>query len=300
VNQSASSDLTHFFSQCRQGVHILEWEGRELYFVKQSWGELVISRQGAQVLSFRPTGEKPLFWTSNRPKGHGAAIRGGIPLCWPWFADHPEDSSLPAHGLARTASWKMTVEDINESGANLLMTPLQTLCTSLQVCFEIVVADDTLRLNLKTKNVSDLPVTVTQALHSYLAVSSLGNVEVRGLEGCLYLDKLQSGKPGILVSAASAREETDRIFCHEGAALLVDHGWRRTVRIEKRCSLSTVLWTPGASSALLSDVGLDQVDNFLCVEAARTDAFDDVAVKPGESVCLEASFRISEYPAGII
>ncbi|WP_372742367.1 D-hexose-6-phosphate mutarotase [Neptunomonas sp.] len=278
-----------------QGCHDLEWQGFAVRLIKQPWGELLISLHGAQVLHFRPASEHPVLWLTNRPKPFPGAIRGGVPLCWPWFGDHPSDESLPAHGVARTGKWRLVSEQLTESGGCWQMIPEETLWPDLTLSLRFSVGGDGLLISLTTANIGSQAVSVTQALHSYLSISARDSISIEGLDGCAYLDKLQALAQFDLEGPVDVTQEIDRIFKHAQSVLLVDHGWQRTLRIGKRFSGSTVVWNPGRSARGMVDVGLDQVDSFVCIEAANTAFVDPVVLPGGESVCLETQFSIEPY-----
>ncbi|SIS67814.1 D-hexose-6-phosphate mutarotase [Neptunomonas antarctica] len=277
------------------GCHDVEWQGFPVRLIKQPWGELLISLHGAQVLHFRPANEHPVLWLTAQPKSFPGAIRGGVPLCWPWFADHPADAALPAHGVARTGKWRLEHEQITESGGCWLMTPEASLWPDLALSLRITVGQNGLAISLTTDNVGLQAATLTQALHSYLAISARNSISIEGLEGYAYFDKLQAMAQFNLEGSVDATQEIDRVFNHAESVLLVDHGWQRSLRIGKRYSGSTVVWNPGVSAKGVVDIGLDQVDAFVCIEAANTGCVDPVVLLSGESICLETQFTIEPY-----
>ncbi|WP_428036642.1 D-hexose-6-phosphate mutarotase [Amphritea sp.] len=281
------------------GCHSLQWNGYELIVYKALWGELVLSLLGGQVLLFRPAGEEPLLWLTEKPAGAPAAIRGGIPVCWPWFAEHPEKPELPKHGVARTARWQIDDQHVDDAGGRWLMSPEHSLCDGIQLQLEITVADAELSLALTTTNGSDQPLAVTQALHSYFAVSDSRETEILGLADCRCLDKVQGMQPGVMPSSLRFTAETDLVVeqaDNSEAVVLIDHGWKRGLRITKRGGGSTVVWNPGAAAANIGDVGMDQVSRFVCVEAARTRFFDDQTLAVGATQTLATSVSVLPYP----
>ena len=281
------------------GCHSLQWCGYELIVFKDLWGELVISLLGGQVMLFRPAGEKPLLWLTAKPAGAPAAIRGGIPVCWPWFAEHPQNPELPKHGVARTARWQIDDQAVDETGGRWLMSPELSLCDGIRLQLEITVADAELSLALTTTNGSAQPMTLTQALHSYFAVSDSHDIEIQGLADCRCLDKVQEMQPGVMPPSLRFTAETDLVVeqtDNSDGVMLIDHGWKRALRIINRGSCSTVIWNPGSAAANMSDVGMDQVSQFVCVEAARTRFFDEPVLAVGATQTLATSVRSLPYP----
>ncbi|WP_299203816.1 D-hexose-6-phosphate mutarotase [uncultured Amphritea sp.] len=298
-DSTLKADLEQQISRFADGQHALQWCGYDLLLCKQSWGELVISLLGGQVLLFRPAGEKPLLWLTAKPVGAPGAIRGGVPVCWPWFAEHPEKPELTKHGVARTARWQIDSQAVDAAGGRWLMSPEQSLLDGIQLQLEITVADAELSLALTTTNGSDQPLAVTQALHSYFAVSDSRETEILGLAGCRCLDKVQGMQPGVMPSSLRFTAETDLVVeqaDNSEAVVLIDHGWKRGLRITKRGGGSTVVWNPGAAAANIGDIGMDQVSRFVCVEAARTRFFDDQTLAVGATQTLATSVSVLPYP----
>ena len=295
--RSGKSSLEDLTAELPEGSHHFLWHGYELCYFKCAWGELVFSLHGGQVLLFRPVDEASLLWTSAHPKGAPGAIRGGVPLCWPWFADHPTDRSKPAHGVARTSRWRIEHEEVNSSGAILVFVPEQTLWPDLELSLKLQVFNGELRLALTTTNQGMTAIPVTQALHTYLSVSNTDQIEIQGLAGCKSIDKLNGMKVDVQEGVLKIGQETDSIFEHSEEVVILDHGWQRAISVKKRSSDSTVVWNPGVSAALMSDIGSEQATEFVCVEAANTSFFDKAVINPGESVSLETSICVTDYPS---
>ncbi|MDO6563320.1 D-hexose-6-phosphate mutarotase [Amphritea sp. 1_MG-2023] len=297
MNETAwQGDLEQTISGYARGQTELQWHGYDLCVFKQSWGELVIALQGGQVLLFRPAGEQPLLWLTDQPAA-GGAIRGGVPLCWPWFAEPIDDASLPKHGVARTARWTLECVSMNAEGGCWRLLPPPSLWHGLTLALEVTVEAGALSLALTSHNLTAQPIAMTQALHSYFAVSDSAQVELQGLDGLPVRDKLQGMQARLHHGAVMFPEATDVIFGHdsETAVRLIDHGWQRVIGIQKQGSRSTVVWNPGAAAAEIGDVGIDQVSRFVCVEAACTRFYDRPWIDAGETQTLTTSFRVLPY-----
>lgn len=267
------------------GVHEHVLEGFELLLIKAQWGELALARQGAQVLHYRPDGEAPLLWLSDRLKAPPAAIRGGVPLCWPWFGGHPSQPELPAHGVARTAIWSWTLDDERADGVALHAVPPGELWPGLECELTVAVRNRALEIVLNTRNVGREPQEFTQALHSYLAVADVDRIDIRGLRGRDYLDKLQAGAIGHQDQELRLVGALDRIYRHKGVTEVRDPVLQRCLQVTKDGSGSTVVWNPGEAAATLADVGAEQRCGFVCVEAANT-SLDPVRLLPGAACSL--------------
>lgn len=274
------------------GSYLIEWHGFAVGVEKYEWGELAYSLHGGQVVFFRPQGQKPVLWLSEKLKNYPSAIRGGVPICWPWFADHSTDSSQPFHGVARTSEWAVAEQTFNPQGGRLILKPVLDIYPGLQLQQDIVVDNHSISIRLTTHNCSDEPKTITQALHTYLMVSSTDNLEIKGLSGCQYLDKNLAMQSFIQEGKLSVREATDRIYLNSSDTEVVDSGWGRTLVVKHTNSASTVVWNPGDASETMADVGKNQGKSFACVETANTSAFDEVQLSPTTSCFIETKVSV--------
>ncbi|MBM4200330.1 MAG: D-hexose-6-phosphate mutarotase [Gammaproteobacteria bacterium] len=256
-----------------------------------------LALQGAQVLEWTPQDEQPVLWLS--PAAHftaGKAIRGGIPICWPWFGAHPCDAAFPAHGFARTMPWIVERTGANDEHVALRLRLMQGEQSEVfwphacSLTLELRIGR-TLDLDLATHNIGALPVTITEALHAYFNVADLSGVRVHGLHGCNYVDKTDGGRHKRQDGAITFDAETDRIYVGApGECQLEDPGFRRRIRIVKTGSGSTIVWNPGANKAsALSDMAPDGYRRMVCVESGNAD--DDARlILPGETHCLSVSY----------
>ena len=266
--------------------------GLPLIEVHNAHASAQVSLHGGQVLRFRPhTASADLLFVSERAKYQaGTAIRGGVPVCWPWFGPDPEGLGRPNHGFARTRLWSVAGTTALPDGATQITLALTDTPDTraiwphgFQLMLEITVGPS-LRLALLTRNTGGQPFTTTQALHSYLAVGELAQTTVAGLDDCPYLDKA-AGASGALrqqVGAVTFTAEVDRIYTGAPAALSVQDGaGQRTLRIRSEGSRSAVVWNPGATLAAgMADLADDEYQRFVCVETANV-ADDAVTVPPG-------------------
>ncbi|MGY4877935.1 D-hexose-6-phosphate mutarotase [Vreelandella aquamarina] len=254
-----------------QGQQTVVWQERELVLFNQPWGQLAISLQGAQVLHFQPTGDTPWLWVTPTPQQLPGAVRGGIPVCWPWFgderyADESDDRSGPFHGLARHAQWRLDAADEHEEGIEVHLSPQTRLHSQLNV--RVVVQANAQRLHVEviSGNSGTAPVKISAALHSYLAVENVLQCRLEGLAGARYLDKHRDFSEGEQQGTLAIQGPIDRIY-HSNAAVILNDG-DRALRIAKHDSDSTVVWHPG--SELPGDTPAEAAVHFLCVEAANT------------------------------
>ena len=255
-----------------------------------------LALHGAQLLSWQPQGQRPVIWLSERAVfAQGQAVRGGIPLCWPWFGPREGHS---AHGFARTSLWHVRATHALDDGRVTIELGLQDSQASrgiwdhaFDLSLRCTIGQD-LALDFSTHNRSTRAMSLTQALHSYFCVGDIAQTRVLGLSGCDYLDKTQGGARLRQVGEVQFSGETDRIYLHSsGDCLIEDSAWKRRIRVAKQGSHSTVVWNPWAErAAQLPDMVPQAWQHMLCVETCN--AGDDVlSLPPGAQHTLSA--RIS-------
>ena len=273
--------------------HIRQLKDRgELPMVEltNSHGRAVVCLQGAQVIEYQPNGQAAALWLSNRSGFEtGKAIRGGIPICWPWFGGHPQDPALPAHGLARTRRWQVLASG-DDGETTSLRLGLSDDDTSRQLWsyrFELqlqITLGRQLSLTLTTRNPNDRPMPISEALHSYFSVSDIDQIRISGLEGCRYRDKLDNLNAHIQHNTLAITGETDRVYLDTDACVCVDDPVaKRQILISKQQSRSTVIWNPGAEKSVsMSDMDDTGYRSMLCVETAN--ALDNsIEIAAGQS-----------------
>ncbi len=250
-----------------------------------------VALHGAHVMSWKPAGEEEVLYLSpDAVYKEGKAIRGGIPVCWPWFNAHPADASQPSHGLVRGRFWEFLGATEDDSAV--------TLRFGIQVGIwhaELTVrAGEELEVVLESKNVSEVPIVVSGALHTYLGVSDISQVRVVNLDGCTYLDTV--GVPEMRKQKGDVvfAREVDRIYESSSSILLVDDLSGRTILIEKTGSPTTVVWNPWAEkAAALADLPDDGYLKFCCIEAAIANDRAEI-VMPGASHMLMTRISVEE------
>jgi glucose-6-phosphate 1-epimerase len=286
--------LEALIASASDGVSREEWHGFSVVIFKEQWGVLVLSEWGAQVLWYQPAGqEHPVLWVTATPAPHPRPIRGGIPLCWPWFGDHPSEAFLPAHGVARTARWNITRKELEASSVFIELQPEETpLWNSVDVSLQVQANGSALTLLLASRNLGAEPVELTQALHTYLAISSRANVHIASLDNVKYADKLANYDEFVQQGDLHFDQAIDRIYQSVETVYLHDQGWQRLLEVGKLSSASTVIWNPADAGARMADIGADQVDQFVCVESARTPQFDRQTLAAGESVTLGTRLKV--------
>jgi glucose-6-phosphate 1-epimerase len=264
--------------------------------------EAVVYLHGAHVAHFHPKGGRPVLWMSLASRFEtGKPIRGGVPICFPWFGRKAGSPDAPQHGFARILPW--TIVDVTRE-ADLGLRALFELrpetaaragfATGLQAALAVTVSRS-LRMELTVRNLRPAAATFEEALHSYFAVSDVRQVRVHGLEGIGYLDTAGGGResrPGE-AEPITISGETDRAYTGTtGTVTIEDPGWRRRIVVAKQGSATTVVWNPWIAKAkAMPDFGDDEWAGMICVETAN--ALDDaIHLAAGDSHVMTATIDV--------
>lgn len=258
-----------------------------------------VAAHGGHVLSYTPNGEEPVLWLSSLSHyREGKAIRGGIPVIFPWFGPHASDSDMPSHGFARTRFWtlhstRLINGEFPQARFQLTDSELTRTLWPSRFSLELVVTlKESLKVELIIKNEDTEPFTCTCALHSYFTVSHISNIEIQGLEKASYIDQLTGGPHKVQEGPITFDAEKDTIYVDTAATCkIIDPGFKRTVFVEKSGSLSTVIWNPWIDkSARMSDFGDDEYTGMVCIEAANA-SHNAITVSPSQTHILSTSIR---------
>lgn len=256
-----------------------------------------ISVHGGQLLAWRPTGFDEVLWCSPTSRRPPQAIRGGVPVCWPYFGRDGQPADAPQHGHARITAWQF-VDAMEEEDAvvlDLALPPDPRTPLRLRQRLRIGAA---LEQTLITTHAGDAGIAFTQALHSYFAVGDVEQVSVSGVDGLRYADKLEGGRHA---QAGDWRLDeprdpgrSDCIYEDAGSRfVLTDPVGRRRITVETRGSRSLVIWNPGeAGAAAIADMPPRGWREFLCVETANAGE-DVVRLVPGAEHRLGQRLSVS-------
>jgi len=234
---------------------------------------------GAHVTHHRPKGQQPLLFLSERSRfADGMAIRGGVPVVFPWFGARAGDPTAPDHGVARTREWAVESVEPFGDGSVAVTLVLEADDDTRRLWphdFRIrqrVVFGDRLAMTLEVENRSDHPFLFEEALHTYLRVGDVGEIAITGLAGCAYLDKTDGMKRKTLAAEPLRLSgTTDRVFLDTRSTCIVtDPTLARRIDIEKTGSATTVVWNPWSDKAkAMADLGGDAWRSMVCVETAN-------------------------------
>ena len=256
--------------------------------IRNDFATAEIYLHGAHLTSYQPTDGHEVLWMSDQAEFQpGKAIRGGIPICWPWFGPHPTDEDKPSHGLARTLSWDI-IETVQLADSTRIALGLASDEATRELWphdFELtytVWGGQALRVALTACNVSDENCELGAALHTYFRVPDIHQVRLVGLEDAEYVDKLDGNQRRFQEGPVIVGQEVDRVYLGEPPMMTIEHADSdRRVNIQSKGSASTVVWNPWTEKATrMEDFPNDGFLRMICVETAN--ALDDVRiVKPG-------------------
>ena len=263
-------------------------------------GSLSLCLQGAQVLEYSPAGQKNVLWLSkNSNYKQGQPIRGGIPICWPWFGNHPDRASLPAHGFARIKPWTLHSSQgtKDETRLRLGLTDDQKTMALWPHAFSLeleVCLNHQLNLTLTTHNTGTENLSITEALHSYFAVGDIDQTSITGLEEHCYFDKVDNLKNKNQTGEVRVKGETDRVYIDtSNTTRIVDSANCRSIYVSKSESLSTVIWNPGKEKAqTMSDFEDSGYKHMICLETANA-LTNKVKVNKGKEHRMSCVIRSS-------
>ena len=271
-------------------------------------GTAVLALHGAHLLSWVPPGQPDVLWLSPAALPAPAPIRGGVPVCWPWFAKQGQAQTALQHGPVRGLPWVVTaIHTASDDEVHLSLSPdLQALPAGtwppegvpvgLSVRLDIRLGQD-LQQSLVTDHGGDQPFALTQALHTYYAVSDARQVRIDGLEGLRFQDRLNQLAFDTQRAPFTLNAACDRTYEQtSGAALnryrLIDPAWQRCIEVETEGSQSVVVWNPGAEGAQkMVDLPDDGWLHYFCIEACNAGP-DVVTLMPGASHRLTQTVRV--------
>lgn len=251
-----------------------------------------VSLYGAHVLSYiSESGEEILFVSPQAVYKEGKAIRGGIPICWPWFNAHPIDPSLPSHGFARISTWEVISSSANdeETQLELGLSSNEHTLKLWPYQFEarlVIQLGNRLTVKLKTINKDDKPFDVSAALHSYFNISDINTVTLEGLADTEYVDDVAQSTGLQADELLRFGQRTDRRYITAGKAIINDG--EKQITVEKQGSGITVVWNPGEELAMQMPDLLEGYKNMLCVEAANS-LDDTIIIQPGNEHILSTT-----------
>jgi glucose-6-phosphate 1-epimerase len=269
--------------------------------ISSSRGEGEMYLHGAQVTSWRPAGQLDVLFLSTKSHWQqGQAIRGGIPICFPWFRAKLDAPPAPAHGLVRTRQWQLESIVENETGVSVSMFTQSDEQTrkwwpgEFRIVHRATFGGE-LSLELTCTNIGTTPLRFEEALHTYNRVGDVHKVSLRGLNAVRFLDNTDSNRERTQQGELTITSQTDSAYMNaKGAVDLLDPGTGRRIRLMKENSLTTVVWNPWREKASeLKDLDDGEWTQFVCVEASNIlDAAVNLA--PGQEHKMTAVLSVEK------
>jgi glucose-6-phosphate 1-epimerase len=249
---------------------------------------------GAHLTAWHPAHSAPVLWMSRESRFEsGSPIRGGVPICFPWFGALATDPNAPAHGYARLLEWAL-IDAIEPADGRVTLT-MELMLPGVRAQYRVTVGP-TLTLDLEVHNVGSAPFTFEEALHSYFAVQDVRQVTITGIERTDFLDKVggfsrrTQGEEPIRFTG-----ETDRVYLNTQATCVIhDPGLRRAIGIHKQQSDATVIWNPWIGKAkAMQDFGDDEWPEMVCVETCNVNVHART-LPAGERHTMTAVIEVGE------
>lgn len=274
--------------------------------INNAHGTASICLQGAHLMQWQPKSQStPVVWLSPVAKlAQGKSIRGGAPVCWPWFGAHASEVSFPAHGFARTVPWQVTSSRALDDGSTEIAFALQTSDATrtqwphaCQVSLLINVGQ-TLKMALSTRNTGSSDFNITEALHTYFHISDIATIQITGLDNTAYMDKVAGGGRAHQTGAVAFAQEVDRVYVNSSSTCTInDAALQRQICINKIGSQSTVVWSPWQDKAdKMGDMGTVTHNTggwrgMVCVESANA-LENAVTIAAGKSHTLAVEYSV--------
>lgn len=292
LNRLFAKEAKVCFVEGQTGMPIIE--------VSTKKASATIALYGGQILSYKSNGmEHDLFYLSDKAiYQQGKAIRGGVPVCWPWFGEDPSNLGRQAHGFARNLLWNVLDCQLHDDIAEITLG-LESTATSKQWWpseFRLrkkIVIGDQLDISLTTENRGEIPFSISKALHTYFLVGEISQTTVVGLDGVDYLDKTLDFSKHTQVGDITPFAETDRVYLESPAHVqIIDQSLSRKIDIEQSGADNIVVWNPWTRASLLNDMNADDYGHFICVETANALA-NSVIIASGASHQMQVKYNVS-------
>lgn len=279
-----------------QGITAVTENGLDAFRIETALGTVLVYANGAHVAEWTPAGADPVLWMSKHSNFQtGKAVRGGIPICFPWFGPGRAGDLTPAHGFARITPWTLLEAEADETGEARLALGLSGDQHDAE--------DFTARLDVTMGHALTVSLTVTagtqpfdyeEALHTYLSVGDARKVSIDGLDQDSYLDKLDDQQK-VQQGAVHFTSETDRVYLSTKTAHITDPVHPRRLRVEKTGSANTVIWNPWTDkAAAMPDFGAEEWPEMCCVETANC-LGESIYLAPGESHTMQVRITSEDF-----
>ena len=258
-----------------------------------------VASQGAHLLEWTPKGHRPVLYLSPRAVFQsGKAVRGGVPVCWPWFGPHETDSDKPAHGFVRNRLWNLSNATESPDALNITFKlsdndETRSLWPHAFSATMTMSIGDELHLALKIENTGAELFTMTGALHTYFSVGDISAVRIEGLDGAEYLDTVGTHEVRKQSGDVIFDHEVDRNYDCDGHIVIRDASMKRCITVRGEGSRCAVVWNPWIEkSRRLSDLPDEDYRRFVCVETANAWR-DRITLAPGAAHVLATTICVA-------
>lgn len=253
---------------------------------------------GAHVLTWQPRGADPVLFTSAKAIfAQDAAIRGGVPVCFPWFGPGREPGAPYGHGFARTSTWTLIANEVTDDGQQVTYRLSHPSASDDYWPYEywaLLTASfgKELTISLAVTNLDDRTISYEAALHTYVAVTDIAAVRIEGLDGVSYVDKTDGGAVKQQAGELTFSGEVDNVYATPGPVSVLDSASGRSISVATDGASHIVVWNPGQERAAgLPDLGPGDWERFVCVEAGRV-LDGAVTLAPGETHTLSTTISL--------
>lgn len=274
-------------------------EGLPIALITTPHATAAITPYGAQLLSYTFASDENdlLFLSEKAIFKEGTPIRGGVPICWPWFGPDPQRLGRSDHGLARTRMWSVASSYLlkdHECSISFELNDTPETYALWPHRFRLILkvtAGKKLTMELTTQNRGETPFEITQALHTYFTIGDITHTQITGLEGCTYSDKTDESHKKRDNTPILIERETDRVYSHEGGEIIIhDKTLQRRIHIESEGSRTAVVWNPWIRVCeQKADLASEDYKKMVCVETANT-GDEIITVPPKASYTLKAVY----------
>jgi glucose-6-phosphate 1-epimerase len=292
MSHTTIADLNRQFPLGEAARFIVGHNGLPCLSIATPAASAAVFLHGAHLTHFQPTGRQPVLWLSGKSNyENGKPIRGGVPICFPWFGPKADDSSAPIHGLVRSQSW--LCRDLRHlDHEHIEVTLGLVIPDQFDIAYTITVGPS-LSLRLSATNISRAPARWEMALHTYFAISDIHHVTVHGLDGVTFIDKMDSAARKVQRGDITISAETDRVYVNAPSTLsLADPGFGRRTVLRTTGAHSAVVWNPWIEkSKKMADFGDDEWPGMICIETANA-ADNALTIPPGASHAMTAAIEV--------
>ncbi|WP_297478380.1 D-hexose-6-phosphate mutarotase [uncultured Photobacterium sp.] len=274
-------------------VTVCEYQGIKIIRIIHPMVEAGISLHGGHLLWFKPVGEKDVIWLSDNAEFDlTKAVRGGIPVCWPWFGK----AAAPSHGFARTSEWVLSQHRENENGVIVSLTLEDNQQTHEiwphkfhnQITFEM---NAELNVSLTSTNTDTQPWSFSGALHTYFNIANINDISITGM-GHDYLDSTQAGKVCRGSDVLTFNTETDRVYTQPQPTITInDQDNQRTILVTNQGNNAAVIWNPWQELSInMGDMANNSFETMVCVES--TIHTPTIELQPGQAHTLSTHIAV--------